>query len=419
MKRLIAYVVMAFILVTSFGCKHADTEKNTSDATNSDTHASGSEPETTLSETREERDKVLYERGNAFSEEYAFFSKGALYVFNVSSGQSMPYCLDPGCEHIRPVHDDLTGEVLTKFCMAYDLGGKTFCLRDDCSYFFSFPILYRADREGANRRVITELDLKEPFCNADMFTEDCYFRLYTSSQEIIKVRDEDTGEEHVFFGGPLEKQKVGIIRIDLETGKNEEIFSADDLYDLSVLNLVEYNGHLYFTCIGLDIPYEKLPNITEDWEAYAQAQKEHDFTRVYDYDIANSKLNLIISEQGVGGYDFVDGFIVKPSEKDEPGVLFDLKGNRIRDLPFSPGRLVRSDRYIFAQNYANGHNMYYLYDPTEDKMLQTVELSNGSFYPLVAIGDSYYGISDNKYWYISADNFWSGKIDQMICMENE
>ena len=190
-----------------------------------------------------------------------------------------------------------------------------------------------------------------------------------------------------------------------------------------ISQLKEQNAEDRYYDVLREIPQVRkdlgLPNITEDWEAYVQAQKEHDFTRVYDYDIANSKLNLIISEQGVGGYDFVDGFIVKPSEEDEPGVLFDLEGDRIRDLPFSPKRLVRSDRYIFAQNYSNGHYMYYLYDPAEDKMLQTVELSNGSFYLLAAVGDSYYGISDNKYWYISAENFWNGKIDQMICMVSE
>ncbi len=419
MKHYLAYVLTVFILLVPFGCKHSDTEEDSSNTADADTRSSTIEQQTTISAApTEKHDKELYVDGNVFSEDHAFFSKEALYVFNVSSGKSVPYCLDPGCEHIRPKRDKF-GELLTKFCMAYDLGGKAFCLRDDCSYFCSFPILYRADKEGANRRIVAELDFGLPFCNEELYTEDSYFRLYTCNEELIKVVDEDTGEERWVFGKQLDKRKVGIFRIGLENGKIEEIFSADDLYDLSVLNLTEYNDHLYFTCIGLDIPFEQLPNITEDWEAYVQAQKEHDFTRVYDYDIANSKLNLIISEQGVGGYDFVDGFIVKPSEEDEPGVLFDLKGDRIRDLPFSPKRLVRSDQYIFAQNYSNGHYMYYLYDPAEDKMLQTVELSNGSFYLLAAVGDSYYGISDNKYWYISAENFWNGKIDQMICMESE
>ena len=417
MKGFIACLMMAFVLLVPFGCKHTDTEVSFSEIdTKTDATLSTGEAQT---DKARERQKVIYLNKNAYSEKYALLYPNALSIFTVESGKSMKYCFDPGCEHIRPVRDDLTGELLTKFCMAYDLGGKAFCLRDDCSYFCSFPILYRADKEGANRRIVAELDFGLPFCNEELYTEDSYFRLYTCNEELIKVIDADTGEERWAFGKQLDKRKVGIFRIGLENGKIEEIFSADDLYDLSVLNLAEYNDHLYFTCIGLDIPFDQLPNITEDWEAYVQAQKEHDFTRVYDYDIANSKLNLIISEQGVGGYDFVDGFIVKPSEEDEPGVLFDLEGDRIRDLPFSPKRLVRSDRYIFAQNYSNGHYMYYLYDPAEDKMLQTVELSNGSFYLLAAVGDSYYGISDNKYWYISAENFWNGKVDQMICMVSE
>ena len=422
MKRYLAYVLTVFILLVPFGCKHSDTEEESSNTADANTRSSTIEQQTTISaKPTEKHDKELYVDGNVFSEDHAFFSKEALYVFNVSSGKSVPYCLDPGCEHIRPKRDKF-GELLTKFCMAYDLGDKAFSLRDDCSYFFSYPILYRADREGANRRIIAELDFGFPSCKAELYTEDSYFRLYICNTELLKVTDENTGVEQWVFGKMLEKQKVGIFRMGLDNGKIEEIFSADDLYDLWVQNLAEYNDHLLFTCIGLDIPYDQLPDIAEDWEAYVQAQKEHDFTRVYDYDIANSKLNLIISEQGPVGYDFVDGYFVKCSDADEPGALYDLSGNRVHELPFSVQRLVRSDCYIFAQYYADGKNMYYLYDPVEDKMLNSADISDDQFYPIAAVGDSYYAKNlknNGQLYYISSADFWNGDFDNAICMEQE
>lgn len=416
MKRLIFYAVMAFVLLISFGCKHSGTEEPSSDTEISDTQPLAIEQQAMPSETQTEKhDKMLYVDGNVFSEDHAFFSKEALYVFNVSSGKSVPYCLDPGCEHIRPKRDKF-GELLTKFCMAYDLGDKAFSLRDDCSYFFSYPILYRADREGANRRIIAELDFGFPSCKAELYTKDSYFRLYICNTELLKVTDENTGVEQWVFGKMLEKQKVGIFRMGLDNGKIEEIFSADDLYDLWVQNLAEYNDHLLFTCIGLDIPYDQLPDIAEDPEAYVQAQKEHDFTRVYDYDIANSKLNLIISEQGIVGYDFVEGYIVKCLDGDDLGVLYDLSGNPLRELPFSPDRLVRSDRYVFAQDYTNEQNLYYLYDPIEDKMLKSTDIDDNQFYPLAAVGDSYYASKNGRLYYISSEDFWNGELDKAICL---
>ena len=230
-------------------------------------------------------------------------------------------------------------------------------------------------------------------------------------------QEDKNGDSYWVSGDALDKRKVGIIRVALSDGKIEEVFSADDLYDLYISPMVEYNGHLHFLCSGLDVPFDTLPNGFEDWAAYNEAATKHSRMRVYDYNIASGELSLIISEDHNDAYDFAQDYIVKSSKLN--GELYDASGNFIRKLPFSVGRVIQSDEYIIVQESMDVNDTkrrFHMYDADEDKIVRSVEIENLTLQ--YAIGDSYYGIIDGKTFYISAADFWAGNTDRYVILED-
>jgi hypothetical protein len=412
-------IKLGFILLALFagfgleGCR----EKNPTATSSSETKEG-----VTASDKTMVFEKAFYTRTNSvFTERYAFFrvsdqGKVSLHVYNVASKTSNIYCFDPGCEHIPPQYDLVTGELLSPPCMAYTLGATTFSLRNDCSYYFLYPNLFRADIEGKNRQIVANLNLPFYFPTEELYTEDYYFLRYDIYNEMIEQEDKN-GDSYWVSGDALDKRKVGIIRVALSDGKIEEVFSADDLYDLYISPMVEYNGHLHFLCSGLDVPFDTLPNGFEDWAAYNEAATKHSRTRVYDYNIASGELSLIISEDHNDAYDFAQDYIVKSSKLN--GELYDASGNFIRKLPFSVGRVIQSDEYIIVQESMDVNDTkrrFHMYDADEDKIVRSVEIENLTLQ--YAIGDSYYGIIDGKTFYISAADFWAGNTDRYVILED-
>lgn len=414
---------MMTVCLVLFGCKEKEPISETKGLESLDVCSENAVSSTILDAYGDKTDIVIYNGAshNAFAEQYALFQeysdqgRVSLHYYDVLTGKSSYYCFDPGCEHKPPQFDMITGELISDFCMAFDLGGGTVAIRNDNCYFFNFPSLFCADLGGENRRVISEL--KFPYSSSfveEIYTATHYFRSYTYSNEMIEKVDEN-GKHSWWLGEPLDRRKVVIIMVPLSGGDPKEIFCEDDLYDLSILNIKEYNGHLYFTTGGLDVPYKTLPNIQEDMEGYYKALKQHNHTKVYDYDITNDHLTDLtetLSIQEGGEYDFANGYIVKCSEGDEPGVLYDHFGQRIRDLPFAVGHLVQSDHYILALWAMNGEYWYYLYDPVEDKVLQKVDGSNMILLE-AAVGESYYGRNNNQIYYISSKDFWEGHAEKV------
>ncbi|MBR5659386.1 MAG: hypothetical protein IKX10_08350 [Lachnospiraceae bacterium] len=410
------------------GCKSSGQVDESKEVGSVDATSEIATPSMAVDKPNTKNDKVLYYEGsnNAFSGKYALFQeysdhgRVSLHFFDVSTGQSDYYCFDPGCEHKPPQYDFVTGELISDFCMAFDLGGKSLYLQKDCMYFFDYPYLFRADLKGENRRIVSEL--KQPDSSSfvqEIYTSSCYFRSFTYSNEMIEKTDEN-GECSWWLGEPLDRRKLVIIMMPLDGSEPKEIFIEDDLYDLSIQNLKEYNGHLYISTCGLDVPYGSLPDIQKDIEGYYEALNQHNHTKVYDYDILSGRLidlTETLSIQGGGVYDFANGYIVKCSVGDEPGVLYDQSGQMICELPFSVGHLVQSDHYILASWAMNGEYWYYLYDPIEDMILQKVDGSDAIFLE-TAVGESYYGGKNNQIYYISSKDFWEGHMEKAIIISN-
>lgn len=148
-------------------------------------------------------------------------------------------------------------------CMAYDLGGNVFSLRNEGNYFCQFPKMIYSDREGFIRRTVSVMGIQYAEALAELYTEDFYFRQYICMNEIVETQDYGDDTEYI-FGEPLGKRIVGILGVSLKDGKQINVYNASDLYDLTIHNLSEYDNHLYFTCTGLDVPYNSLPDIEKN-----------------------------------------------------------------------------------------------------------------------------------------------------------
>ncbi len=387
----------------------------------------------TQEESIETNENVIYAQINAFggtyTEKFALFCENPngrvfLHAFNVETKTSSIYCFDPGCEHKPTERDLVTGEPLSTPCMAEELGGHLVSLREDCSYFFDYPNLIRADIEGKNQHIIGKLNLPIYSPAEELFTKDCYFMRYMLTNELIEQKD-DNGESKWIYGDILEKRKVGIIRMDLADGKTQEIFADNDLYEMYINFMVEYDDHLYFLCSGIDVPYDTLPNGFEDWNAFNEAINQHSHMRLYDYDIKREELSVLFSEDHNFGCGVTRGYILKQSLEGNKWELYDTSAHYICELPFAVKDVIKSDQKIIVEAPMNVNNTvrcYHMYDPDERKIIRSVEIENLNL--AVAVGDSYYcrTIGSNgksSIYYISAEDFWNGNTDQGVIMTGD
>lgn len=426
MKRLTIILFAFFGLFWTEGCR------SQGPAEPKDTSSESSEVATTSKqdETMNTNENVIYAQingfGGTYTEKFALFCENPnghvfLHAFNVETKTSSIYCFDPGCEHKPTERDLVTGEPLSTPCMAEELGGHLFSLREDCSYFFDYPNLIRADIEGRNQHILAELNLPIWSAEEELFTKDCYFRRYTLYNELIEQIDEN-GDSQWILGDTLEKRKVGIIRMNLSDGKTQEIFAADDLYEMFIYYMVEYDDHLYFMSSGIDVPYDTIPNAFEDWNAYNEAMNQHSHKCLYDYDIKRDELSVVFSEEQIYACAIAPGYIVKQTHEGAPWELFDMSGRSIGELPFDVGRVIQSDQQFIVEAHMDVNDTvrcYHMYDPEEKKILRTVEIENLDL--AVAVGDSYYCRmtgTNGGICYISAEDFWNGKTDQCVIVSN-
>lgn len=366
----------------------------------------------------------IYRNGNVYSEKYALYTeytdKGRtkLWLLDTTTGQKALYCFDAGCEHKPGRVNIMTGEQDAEGCIAYSFGGNTFSLRDTCSYFCQYPDVIRADREGRNRRNIARLGAECVVATGELYTENDYFRSYLCTEELIELKNPD-GTPYVVFGEPLEKRIAGIKGVSLLDGSVYDVFTADDLYDLTIHELSVYRDRLYFICTGLDVPFDTLPHSWEDYDAYCKAQKEHGYVSVYEYDIPTKQLRQIVSEKPSGGYYFCDGYLVRTIEPCEAELLRVADASLIRKLPFPVSTIITSDRYVLASymDYEKNCRTYYQYDPDSDRLLNTVSIGFEDPLFLNVVGDSYYGIYGGQICYISANDFWNGALDRKIILK--
>lgn len=236
---------------------------------------------------------------------------------------------------------------------------------------------------------------------------------YLLFRRLFETQDYGDDTEYI-LGEPLDKRIVGILGVSLKDGKQINVYNASDLYDLTIHNLSEYDNHLYFTCTGLDVPYNSLPDIEKNPNVYFEALEKHGYNRIYDYDIATGELRMILSLQGQVGFDFCEGYAVHLSKSDEAGELYDLTGKKVCELPFAVSRVVRSRNDLIVQFFKDGISTYYMYDFETNRIIRDTEVRSEEIYLLGIVGESCYGLQNGQLCYISADDFWNGRFSNAV-----
>ena len=410
LKKLIA-VVIASVLVLS-GCSGSDRKEAVNGTSGMVWNVSGV-PERADRINPDTSCYSLVTGQDVFAENYAIYhtKDGQLMVFDTASGVSIPYCFSPNCQHEKNNNIDSK----TTGCLSHCYAMNTLSLRDDGSFFFSSPILYRADQMGYNRKTVVKV--KDAVAVASVlveyYTTDDLFLSYILTNEAVPDGREDGGW---IIGDHLDKREAGVYRISLNDGKTSYVYQEKGLYDATIVSMHVDEGRLFFVVDGFDIPFAELP--AEEPEAYNKALAEHKQWSVYEYRISDGKTRLIKQYKGLGGAFFGDGYYVVTSGSQGGEVtICDTNGEAIRELsfPVESCPFFHSNRYLFYQYYDNesAECAYGMYDITEESILKEVKTTTPLGQWIAAAGDSYY-LSGENLWYINAEDFWNEKWDRGV-----
>ena len=430
MRRMLILLVMAMVLLVGCG---KDPQPADSKISSSPTGSEGSvdSPDTPdkNNDPIVDPDKACYDvfTGNeVWGENYALYhgNDGQLMLFDAASGLCLPYCFDASCPHDKHGYTSPGGERVA--CISYDFPMTTFSLRDDGSYFYDNykGTLYRADREGRNRKEIARVT--DPVNTATgifahYYTKDDLFFTYVSNYEVLPMEGSDgpiPGEW--IMGDQLEKNEAGIYRINLNDGTTSYLYRMNE-YNSLVSYMHEENGHLFFVTTWLDVPFDTLPDGFTDYAAYEAALAEHKYLAVYDYDLAAGELRQVaLIEKTVAQVYFGDGFyVVTYGLEDIPAELYRTSGEKIRDLDFSISLCpsMHSDRYLYYQRYVMGAGTYTygIYDIAENAVVKEITLDE-TIAPgpwAAAVGDAYY-FQGNHTYYVKAEDLWNGDMSKRI-----
>ena len=78
-------------------------------------------------------------------------------------------------------------------------------------------------------------------------------------------------------------------------------------------------------------------------------------------------------------------------------------------------RVIRGDRYLLVQHYSSTEgNYYYLYNPEDDTLLNSVEMKDESLYLIAAVGESYYAYKNSQLCFLKAEDFWTGHFEKAV-----
>ena len=242
--------------------------------------------------------------------------------------------------------------------------------------------------------------------------------------EIIEMKDSD-GKSKWTIGDTKDTQDCRLIRINLTDGKITEVFQKET-YNAYIPRRDVRGGHVYFDCFYLDIPYVG-PNLETygpsqsipeglTVENYWEEMPKHRFVDIYDYDIVTGELRTILSGQNnkdavVFGRDF---FAL--TEDNKSTVLYHYDGQPYLQLDRAVTSGVRSDEHLVCHGQENGE--YLMINEESGEILKRVQVPANSINLEAIIGNSCYGlINGPNGWgagYISAEDFWNGKIENAV-----
>lgn len=368
-----------------------------------------------------------YTAAASLTEKYALYhsNNGQLRIFDANSKTDIAFCFNPGCEHEREKRT-ITGELLKEGCPSYNYSSwAVFLDGDSCVFLRDNGEVIRSDRQGENRRVIATIPSYLSIGTNDVFYAGNSMFIYTAMHYEITEMKDSNGNSQWAIGDTKDTQDCRLIRVDLTDGKITEVFQKE-AYNAIICKYDVRGEHVYFECFYLDIPYVG-PNLETygpshsipegmTVENYWEEMSKHRFVDIYDYYIATGELRMILSEQNnkdavVFGRDF---FAL--TEDNKSTILYHYDGQPYLQLDCAVTVGVRTDEHLVCHGQENGE--YLMINEETGEILKRVQMPENTINLEAIIGDSCYGIVNGPDgWgagYISAEDFWNGKIENAI-----
>lgn len=349
--------------------------------------------------------------GSTYTEGYMLYiDNGPRCYYDVKSGNAGVFCFEAGCEHKRSVRDN-DGNIIRQGCAAYDYMDAPVFLYGDYLYFFSSNCLYRADRQGNNRKKIVELttpyEVNESFC---FYSNEAFYIAYSLSYEYSFVKKND-GSSEWRAGKQKEKPEAGVLRIPFSGGKEEVIFHSDANYAEKIVGFWPYDGQVVFIVQSMDRPSNYVDLSKDGWQELVEEEQSHTFLELYSYSESTGEVKRIVEPRpGIGIYFYSDVYGVIDKE---PGTmeLYRYNGEKVASTDGNLFFGVLSDYGIIGWDYDSREAV--LLDESSGKILKRSPFKREDFSLSVVVGKSYYGwFTDSEGNYIrawiEADDFWSG-----------
>lgn len=364
--------------------------------------------------------EVLFRAGSeTYMEDIAFYhpmgQDTPLYYFDVSTKTGGPFCLDPTCEHKKSVWSE-TGELIEQGCPAYDYSGMAVFLCGDYMYFFSSRCLYRADRQGNNRQIVTELSKPYEMPMACFYTDEALYISYSFTYEYYQIKNKD-GEAEWRAGELREKPEVGLLRIPYSGEGEEVIYHTDERYEAQVSEIEYRDGNIIFFVSWMDRPSNYVDVINDpDWKEKVDEERKHTFIEAYKYTIASEDLKQLYEpRQYIASYYYSEtyGFLDDYGNLD----LYRYDGEKGPEPTIDFWRIYPSTQNIIGWDKEKHEGV--MVSEKTGEVIKRSSLTWNDFNLYLAVGESYYGMVDEYMAYISAKDFWSGNKDGIIILPGQ
>ncbi len=340
---------------------------------------------------------------NTFYDGYVFYNtpSGSLHMIDTNNSVDMPYCSDISCEH------KASKDGMETNCISYNISSYSIDVNQDSLYFlqddtWNVKELIKSDKTGNNQEKIAEF-YNVQFVLSEIYTDQYYIFSYINSDEII-MGDDGYGNQVETIGESLNKEEIGIVMTNLETGKITTIFS-DSQYENYSTQVYYYEGKIYFTQNYFDIPIDEL----------LQVDNRDDYCHfiLYSYDISTASTSVVMEDNSYAQANFAAGcfFYI---DSDNVNHLIDLISAEDTTID-NAIQIAYSDKYLLYQTEGE----FCLYDKDNKSVLKEVKYPE-SVYTVYCYYDNsvyLYMYKDDgqlEFGYLSNEDFWNGKFDNVL-----
>ncbi len=275
--------------------------------------------------------------------------RGIVYFCDPLTGFRAPICTKANC-----THESRSPVNLTPSCDAYFSEAiNCTAIIDDVLYYVSSPDdkglflkeFCRADKNGTNRRVIASFD------NIEIPT----FMTYEQGYLIYAYQNRDD-----LSGIPLEKNKTGIVLLNLETGEAKQIETGEYSYaQIGTCTVVDSYLYYYFMYNDGDRTYDYEELVDSDIQEELRKTVRMELWR---YNLEDGTKSIVPEPEGYRfncmGYNYIlylsenqEGYILRNIIDGKEYCLVDENAGKGSLILFSDGVVFSSDNTVSFWKY--------------------------------------------------------------------